>query len=1258
MMKPGRIRNDVARAFLALVFIAFSLTTGVAHAVSTGMLFPTSCKTGGGSGPSWHNPANAEASDGAYATASNDDSTTEQLICTGYQFNIPAGATINGITVTIVRRSSRGEDDPARDADLNLLQAGATVGTNEAATGTNYPTTGAQAATYGSSSDLWGATWAPSDINNSQFGVAFRSRLRDDDDTVSVDYIGIAVDYTPDTTPPTVTSITTADVNPTSAASVDWTVTFSEAVTGVTAADFTLVPTSLGGTPAITAVSGSGATWTVTATTGSGAGTLGLNMTSAAGVADLAGNALTGVPVTGGVYTIDPTAPSQCYGDDFNRANGNPGSDWVVGNEGGSFGDPVIYNQRLRLTNNSASASTYATLAREFPGAGNKIVVEFMQYAYGGNGADGMGVVLSDASSPLSAGAFGGSMGYAPKQESLGGDTTHEGFAGGWLGVALDEYGNFSDNTEGRQGGSAPGLTPESVAIRGSGSGYTGYDYLTGTGTLAPGIDQSGSTAGPGYLYRITVDHSDSVHAWTSVERDVTGTGSNFTYLIPPFDALTEPGQVAVPASWRLSFTGATGGQTNIHEIDALQVCSITQRPLTLDHIQLEYSGTTCGAATVTVKACADASCTALYPGSVTVDFSRSPTHDTSWSSDPVTFSGGETQVTLNDSNTGTVTIGATGTSPTPANPTVYLADGAVTSSPAIAFASACFAAVESGTNPATPIYTKLVGTSFTLRILATQSGQLDDDYDTGGRHPDPTVAVTLVDPTASSGNCNDTNAGLVTSQNIDMNNGIGTVTFNSSIAAKDVKVRMYANGTTTPTCSLDNFAIRPTNFALSTTPDLTNTANSYAAGSNFTINANPGVTSNYVGTPALSMTHLSAFPASSNIPLSGSFPAATGGVSSGTFKYDDVGTLTFNTDAVQDAQFTAVDQVTGVVNGVDHGTSPDCIAGSTSDTLNNSRYGCVIGSSPMGPIGRFRPDHYDVTSTLTPACTNFTYMSQPALGVSLSLQAMGADGVQLPSYDSTSGYTPLAAFTVTGDDGGTAVSLDGRLTPSLPAFNWTGGLYTVSAPTTSFNRNAAPDGSYEHFALKTTVTDSDGVAIRNADSSSASGGSTVSSKKSNTTAIRFGRLKLSNAYGSELLDLPITMETQYWQNGVGFVTNTDDSCAAFTTDSVVLKSPVPAGSIAGSTVSGSTPVQFVGGQASVVLKKPTSYSSKGSVPLCIDLDGNATPNDPTCQASVHADLPWLQGNWGGSAYDYDPSVLGTFGIYKNGPVIYLREVY
>lgn len=112
-----------------------------------------------------------------------------------------------------------------------------------------------------------------------------------------------------DTTTPTVTLIALAGPTPTNAPSVTWTVTFSEPVTGVEAANFTLLRLGLGGSPAITGVTGSGATWTVTASSGTGDWLLRLNLGSRTGIADLAGNSLANT-LAGKIYQIDRVAPT------------------------------------------------------------------------------------------------------------------------------------------------------------------------------------------------------------------------------------------------------------------------------------------------------------------------------------------------------------------------------------------------------------------------------------------------------------------------------------------------------------------------------------------------------------------------------------------------------------------------------------------------------------------------------------------------------------------------------------------------------------------------------------------------------------------------------------------------------------------------------------------------------------------------------------------------------------------------------------
>ncbi len=116
------------------------------------------------------------------------------------------------------------------------------------------------------------------------------------------------VDAVGDTTPPTVSSINRVNAATSNATSVQYTVTFSESVTGVGTSDFSLTGTATG---AITGVTGSGATYTVSVNTFAGQGSLRLDLNNTGtGIQDAAGNAIATGFTSGQVYTIDRVAPT------------------------------------------------------------------------------------------------------------------------------------------------------------------------------------------------------------------------------------------------------------------------------------------------------------------------------------------------------------------------------------------------------------------------------------------------------------------------------------------------------------------------------------------------------------------------------------------------------------------------------------------------------------------------------------------------------------------------------------------------------------------------------------------------------------------------------------------------------------------------------------------------------------------------------------------------------------------------------------
>ncbi len=949
------------------------------------------------------------------------------------------------------------------------------------------------------------------------------------------------------------------------------------------------------------------------------------------------------------------TAPSLCFADSF---AGTLGTSWSVGSQSGGF-TPAIVSGRLRLTDATTGQSTWATLQRLLPAAGNKVTVEFDYFAYGGSGADGVAVVFSDASVAPAAGAFGGSLGYAQKSNP-GSDCVIvggcPGFAGGWLGIALDEYGNFSNPTEGRYGGT--GQVIDSVSIRGSGTGVSGYRFLQGTATLSPGID--GNNVPPGtvaHRYRIIIDHMDSVHAYVSVERDTTsGAGTAYTNLIAPFD-VKDPGysQSAIPLSFNLSFTGSTGASTNIHEIGNLSTC--TAQPLvtpTLHHIQIEHGGSACtsGTAPVTVKACADAGCTALYLGNVTVNLTPNAGGALTWApTEPVTFSGGSVAMTLANTNANTQTLGGTATSPTTGNATRCFNGATETCS--LVFSACTVDAVEvSATSVAgTPIFTKLAGMTFNLHAVRTGGGN------------QAVSAVQLVD--ASSGTCSTypalTSTIAPTTFTLNGGNPRQVVAFTFNDAAPNVKVRMTTPGPVL-SCSSDNFAIRPQAFTVTSSASNPGSGGApvFRAGTDpFSLTATAGY-SGYTGIPLLNASLVATSLANLGSVEAVTFPAASAGVSTASgFKYDEVGNFNLAQYAVYDDAFATVDSVKG-----------ECTPGFSNVLDGNGKYSCQFGSTAAGPFGRFVPDHFTVAGAVSNACAAgaFTYMGQSfALSQAGVVEARNfADNVTA-NYAGT--YAP-GSVTFGAEEADNGIDLGGSLVftgTGLPlSGTWAAGIFTLtgSATAVTFTRPTIPSGPFDQLNMGLTVTDTDvatvpRVAGADFNPGAIGGVATYKSFAGSPLKMRFGRLKLSNAHGSELLNLPVPIQAQYW-NGTAFVPNEADNCTALDSTNFALGNYQRKAGDTWTTLPTLANTAAIQGRWQVNLSKPSpTPAGKGSVDLCVDLGADPV-GGTVCSATASANLPYLQGLWSpGTSYNNEPKVRATFGVFKgNDEFIYLREMY
>lgn len=1383
----------VPHCFCWLVLCIAAFWSGTANA-ATQTMSPTTCANVAGIGSlAWGSPGNALANDTSYAAVSlNDLQVSNYLQCTGYGFTIPAGSTINGITVNVERMST---NSGIQDAAMRLVRAG-TIQSTDRSTGTSYPIAPAYEA-HGGAGDLWGGSWTVADINNAGFGAALAAEKPGTSGgarTVSVDHLQITITYTPPA-PPTVTSINRASADPTApATSVSWTVIFSTSVTGVDASDFALAATGVTGA-SITSVSGSGTTWTVTANTGSGGGTLGLNLVDndsiVAGGTPLGGSGAGDGNFTGQVYTVVMpfacTQPSNtpaglsltCVCDTFGRASLNPstifGANWIVSASDTTGILPSIVNPGyLRLTNNTGSNAKAATVPGIFPAAGNYISVEFQQYAYNGSGADGIAVTLSDYSVPAVPGAFGGSLGYAQRTGVVG-------FAGGWLGVALDEYGNYQNPTEGRLGG--PGFIVQSVGARGSGSGGTGYPWLGGTASLTPLIDNRTSiTPSRGHYYQVIVDARNAGNptpqAFVAVNRDISGGGSSYSPLLASFDVFNaNPSQAAVPGNWQISFTGSTGGSTNIHEISGLRICAQTVWPPT--------GGTASGFSAIDE----------VYP--------------TAGSGIPAyqNFQTGHIFMKLpGAANTFRLWVAA------------LTATGISSGYSAVSAKYVRVNLVDNSDNACGPDSARTCNAACTNKSAVETGAAQTVTFAAGGPGASLSPSFTL----------NSSWKNLV------------------AVMKECTTSACTAFTATAPACSVDSFSVRPTGVSSVVSSNATNAGTTgnpifKAGGDNFSLAATTigiaGYPSGYTGNLKVDNATLQVIApatvagavASTLVPAR--FPAAVSGTPSsaatGDFTYSEVGafrlpgydpaTNTASPRGVFDGVATASECTTpgltpaqcdvlraATWTGVDSISSKgDCIldsyrntrdtSGTFSTNTNYGKFGCSFGlTTTTAGFGRFVPDHLtlisaqtkqrsdiaaayattrvttgsiavgtaqlivadatdfsvgdtavvfgagaggrDLVATITGAAGNvltlstsastgvtdvpvferlgFTYMDEP-LQLALALEARNAAGGKTLNYDSAIGLAKLDNSSLTGTANnswalsGVVNNLYGvancravfsgvntsyspagcasapaapytasaaRVSPSNPsAVTWTAGATSLTTNVT-LKRASLPDGAFDFangtFALGIWPKDGDGIAFLSAND----GLSLLNAAKSlDTDAVagadvvavgvadmRFGRLWVGNAYGSEKGIPPIPYEIQYY-NGRAFVKNTLDVSTALTAANFGLGNYQGSVTLANLPVTAVTLGAFSTGGGSVSLSP--APNAAGSVDIVAKL-GSALNMCPTSWVPAYPSgtpfaASYLQGKWCGSGYTKDPVARATFGIFgdslKKGP-IYLRE--
>jgi MSHA biogenesis protein MshQ len=507
-----------------------------------------------------------------------------------------------------------------------------------------------------------------------------------------------------------------------------------------------------------------------------------------------------------------------------------------------------------------------------------------------------------------------------------------------------------------------------------------------------------------------------------------------------------------------------------------------------------------------------------------------------------------------------------------------------------------------------------------------------------------------------------------------------GRATINLSAVAnswRDVRVRVRwpTSSPTVTRCSSDNFALRPnafTNFSVTdndwqtagtgrTLNGLTFAAVTHKAGRPFTVRAtavngagSPATTTNYTGTPSATLSACAGAACTASFgTLSVGAAASAGVITSNTATYNNVGA--FRVQLV-DSDFASV----------------DVSDGSTSAERD-------ITSGQLD-VGRFVPDHLHVqlnAPQFAAACPGggFTYVGAPfdyatAPVITVTARDFSNNATTLYAGNwwritnaSLTGkaYTAMTGSLDTSGDPGTdpIVVASGNGTGTLTFGAGTGFFFTRSTPVAPFDAE---------ISLAIDVIDADGVAYASNPArfgqASAGNGIAFSTGKS----MRFGRLVMASANGSQLVPLAVRVEAQYWgytnpptNSVLGFITNTADSCTSLANNNVQMSSF--SGNLAACETAISGAGTLSSGRGTFVLPPPGSANS-GSVLLTANL--GTSSSGTTCTtvgggtvAATGASRAYLQGAWSGSAYDDDPSGLISFGTRRGADeLIFVRENY
>ena len=665
-------------------------------------------------------------------------------------------------------------------------------------------------------------------------------------------------------------------------------------------------------------------------------------------------------------------------------------------------------------------------------------------------------------------------------------------------------------------------------------------------------------------------------------------------------------------------------------DINALTLPPVTSE---LHHIQITHDGTalTCEPETVTVTACANAACTAPnYPNDVSVTLT--PTGWEGSGGDTKTITGGSSTFQLRNPTAGTVTLSASASAPATS----------VTPSPSVS----CVNSAASSTSCDLTFY----DTGFIFSVPTQTSCVTSNNITVRAVRLDATTQACVPafqnvnrDLKVWASYSNPTPASITGTPAVTMVTGYGSFILPSTEpASNNVAMTFEANADETftliyPDAGQLNLNIKYEGSATYSDTGLTLLGNDtyvtvpaklyvYSDDTNAACASNDGTCSAFkpAGNAASSQFNLKVRAACADNSVTPNFvlnniavshtntaPAVSQGLSA---------VSSFNMASSDNGEHTITNQSVSEV-------------GSFTFTATSPTYLGVTG--PVGTstyIGRFYPHHFD--TTVAQSCGTFSYSGQ-----NISVTATAQNNWQAtPTV--TQNYTGSFAYNTTLSNAGSTTNFSQNI---ISAANFTNGTANKT------------DVLYT-FPTKETVPETITLRANDADTGTATG------VTEGTTEIRSGRTRIENAYGSELVDMKVPAQVEYY-NTNGFELNTADTCSAI---DVTLTDPgtdpITLGTGNGQTCIWDDAKKSVGTTDFTCIADATKPQfseppTSGSFNLYLKAPGTNFTGDigVTLVSPV-----WLQYDWDGDGtHDNNPSSTASFGLYRGDDrIIYWREVF